>query len=44
MQGYKNVERVKPSGLELVDKLVEEHRPGSLEKSTSGFEDIINSF
>ena len=29
---------------ELVDKLVEEHRPGSLEKSTSGFEDIINSF
>ena len=28
----------------LVDKLVEEHRPGSLEKSTSGFEDIINSF
>ena len=29
---------------ELVDKLVEEHRPGSLEKPTSGFEDIINSF
>ena len=29
---------------ELVDKLVEEHRPGSLEKSSSGFEDIINSF
>ena len=29
---------------ELVDKLVEEHRPGSLEKSTSGFEDIITSF
>ena len=29
---------------ELVDKLVEEHRPGLLEKSTSGFEDIINSF
>ena len=29
---------------ELVDKLVEEHSPGSLEKSTSGFEDIINSF
>jgi len=28
----------------LVDKLVEEHRPVSLEKSTSGFEDIINSF
>ena len=28
----------------LVDKLVEEHRPESLEKSTSGFEDIINSF
>ena len=29
---------------ELVDKLVEEHRPGSLDKPTSGFEDIINSF
>ena len=29
---------------QLVDKLVEEHRPGSLEKSSSGFEDIINSF
>ena len=29
---------------ELVDKLVEEHRPGSLEKPTSGFEDIINAF
>ena len=29
---------------DLVDKLVEEHRPGSLEKSSSGFEDIINSF
>ena len=29
---------------ELVDKLIEEHRPGSLDKPTSGFEDIINSF
>ena len=29
---------------ELVDKLIEEHRPGSLDKHTSGFEDIINSF
>ena len=29
---------------EIMDKLIEEHRPGSLEKSTSGFEDIINSF
>ena len=28
----------------IVDKLVEEHRPGSLDKATSGFEDIINSF
>ena len=28
----------------VADGLVEEHRPGSLEKSTSGFEDIINSF
>ncbi|BDQ30049.1 MAG: winged helix-turn-helix transcriptional regulator [Nitrosopumilus sp.] len=29
---------------ELIDKLVEEYRPGLLEKPTSGFEDIINSF
>ena len=29
---------------ELVDKLIEEHRPRSLDKPTSGFEDIINSF
>ena len=28
----------------LIDKLIEEHRPGSLDKPTSGFEDIINSF
>ena len=29
---------------ELIDKLVEDYRPNSIEKSTSGFEDIINSF
>ena len=29
---------------DLIDKLVEDYRPGSLEKPTSGFEDIINSF
>ncbi|MCV0410859.1 winged helix-turn-helix transcriptional regulator [Nitrosopumilus sp.] len=29
---------------DLIDKLVEEYRPGLLEKPTSGFEDIINSF
>ena len=29
---------------EIMDKLIEEHRPGSLDKPTSGFEDIINSF
>ncbi len=29
---------------ELIDKLVEDYRPNSLEKPTSGFEDIINSF
>ena len=28
---------------ELVDKLIEDYRPRSLEKPTSGFEDIINS-
>ena len=29
---------------DLIDKLIEDYRPGSLEKPTSGFEDIINSF
>ena len=27
-----------------IDKLIEDYRPSSLEKPTSGFEDIINSF
>jgi len=29
---------------ELIDKFIEDYRPGLLEKPTSGFEDIINSF
>ena len=29
---------------DLIDKLVEDYRPSLLEKPTSGFEDIINSF
>lgn len=29
---------------DLIDKLVEDYRPSMLEKPTSGFEDIINSF
>jgi predicted transcriptional regulator len=29
---------------EIIDKLVEDYRPSSLDKPTSGFEDIINSF
>ena len=29
---------------EMVDKLIEDNRPNLLEKPTSGFEDIINSF
>ena len=29
---------------ELIDKLIEDYRPGPLDKPTSGFEDIINSF
>ncbi len=29
---------------DLIDKLIEEYRPSLLEKPTSGFEDIINSF
>ena len=28
----------------LIDKLIEDYRPGMLEKPTSGYEDIINSF
>jgi len=28
----------------LMDKLIEDHRPSVLEKPTSGFEDIFNSF
>ncbi len=28
---------------DLIDKLIEDYRPGSLEKPTSGFEDIFNS-
>ena len=30
--------------IDLIDKLIEDYRPGLLEKPTSGFEDIINSF
>ena len=29
---------------ELVDQLIEDYKPGKIEKPTSGFEDIINSF
>jgi len=29
---------------DTIDKLIEDYRPGFLEKPTSGFEDIINSF
>ncbi|MCV0430906.1 winged helix-turn-helix transcriptional regulator [Nitrosopumilus sp.] len=29
---------------DVIDKLIEDYRPSLLEKSTSGFEDIINSF
>ncbi|MDH3677059.1 MAG: winged helix-turn-helix transcriptional regulator [Nitrosopumilus sp.] len=29
---------------ELIDKLIEDYRPSLLEKPTSGFEDIFNSF
>ena len=29
---------------DLIDKLIEDYRPSLLEKPTSGFEDIINSF
>ena len=29
---------------DVIDKLIENYRPSLLEKSTSGFEDIINSF
>jgi len=29
---------------DIIDKLIEDYRPSILEKSTSGFEDIFNSF
>jgi len=29
---------------DVIDKLIEDYRPSLLEKPTSGFEDIINSF
>ena len=29
---------------DVIDRLIEDYRPGLLEKPTSGFEDIINSF
>jgi predicted transcriptional regulator len=29
---------------DVIDKLIEDYRPGLLEKPTSGFEDIINAF
>ena len=35
MQGYKNVERVKPSGLELVDRLVGVQRVTKVTKGGS---------
>ena len=43
MQGYKNVERVKPSGLELVDRLVGVQRVTKVTKGgrASGFSAII---
>ena len=31
------------SDKQLVDRLIEDHKPGMLEKSVSGFEDIMNS-
>ncbi len=43
MQGYKNVERVKPSGLELVDRLVAVNRVTKVTKGgrTFGFSAIV---
>ena len=43
MQGYKNVERVKPSGLELVDRLVAGNRVTKVTKGgrTFGFSAIV---
>jgi len=37
MQGYKNVERVKPSGLELVDRLVGVQRVTKVTKGGRAF-------
>jgi predicted transcriptional regulator len=38
----KKIYRIKAR--DLIDKLIEDYRPSLLEKPTSGFEDIINSF
>ncbi len=38
----KKIYRIKAK--DLIDKLIEDYRPSLLEKPTSGFEDIINSF
>ena len=31
------------SNKQLVDRLIEDHKPGVFDKSVSGFEDMINS-
>ena len=48
--------KIQPNGLEnlrkryyiktknIIDQLIEDYRPSSLEKSTSGFKDVVISF
>ena len=41
--GYDHKKRYRLLNKKLIDRLIEDHHPGRLDKSASGFEDIINS-
>ena len=41
--GFDSKRKYHISDKQLVDRLIENHKPGILEKTVSGFEDMINS-
>ena len=41
--GYDHKKRYHLLNKKLIDRLIEDHKPGRLDKSVSGFEDMINS-
>ena len=41
--GFNHKRKYRISNKQLVDRLIEDHKPGMLEKPVSGFEDIMNS-